>query len=209
MQKVYRATVVLALTLSVILPCRGQTASSARRTVWVPPPAGSLLGGGFTDAGDAPPPSSRPGGTTAFQAEPPPLRTALERLNAKSAAMAGRTPLLPVAVSRQASVSVETLKRQRASTSLTYAELLVANSLAVGSKNSFDTVVAMRAKSRAWGDVARQLHVSLNSLISRAQAAEKSIVATENAGQRRRNENLSDSGAGNFGRGRVGLAPGN
>lgn len=209
MQKAHIEAVVLALTLSAIRPCHAQTASPARRTVWVPAPAGSLLGGGFVDAGDAPAPSSRPGGTTAFQAEPPPLRTALEKLNAKSTAMAGRTALLPAAVSRQTSVPLETLKRQRATTNLTFAELLVANSLAVESKNSFDAVVAMRAKSRAWGDVARQLHISLNTLISRAQAAEKSVALTENASRRRRNENLSDSGAGSFGRGRVGLAPGN
>lgn len=197
----------LLLTFSAITPCLAQSSSSRAGSVWVPPPVGSLLGGGYTDTGKK---QVSPGAptTNAFNAEPAPLKNALASLDAKSDMIINGKSAMVSAVSGQTSVSTTTLKGQRAKTGLSFTELLVANSIAEGSKTSFDSVVAMREKSRAWAEVANRLHVSVNSLTARARAADQAMASVNRANQRTHEQTKDDSGLRNYGRGNIGKPPG-
>jgi hypothetical protein len=57
----------------------------------------------------------------------------------------------------QTKVPVRTLVSQQVDTRLSYGELLIANSLAEGSQKSFKEIIAMRIKTKTWGELAMQL----------------------------------------------------
>jgi hypothetical protein len=86
---------------------------------------------------------------------------------------------VPAAVAWQTETRMRTLIAQQAETGLSYGELLIANSLAAKGKESFDHIVAMRAKSRTWGELAEQLQVDLDLIVTRANAASRRIVAVD------------------------------
>lgn len=98
------------------------------------------------------------------------------------------------AVAWQTKVPVKTLKQQPESTGMTFGELLIANSLAVGSNTSFESVLAMKQKTRRWSDLARQLKINPDSIVGRADAATHSLVLAHSRRERRRDENLRDNG---------------
>src|SRR6266487_3668537 len=106
-------TASLVIAIAIILPCQAQTsAPSKKRTVWVDPRTGSLLGGGYVDAGDRN--DARPTAAAVSAAEKPSFKTALNDLNAQSATVVEGYSLIGPAVSWQTGVSVEILKKQRA-----------------------------------------------------------------------------------------------
>jgi hypothetical protein len=80
---------------------------------------------------------------------------------------------------------IHTLVEQQAQTRLSYGELLIAHLLATKSEKSFAQIVAMRAKTQTWGEVAKQLEVEPDFLVTRADAASTRIRFVEYATRRR------------------------
>lgn len=167
-------------------------APKKRRTVWVDAPTGSLLGRGAVDAGDTDSAAADSGAR--LNAEEPKLRNAVVKLDKQAATVVEGWALIANAVAWQTKVPVKTLKQQHDSTGMTYGELLIANSLAAGSNNSFESVLAMKQKTRRWSDLARQLKINPDSVVARAQAATQSLVLAQSRRERRRDENLRDNG---------------
>ena len=161
-----------------------------KRTVWVPPPLGSHLGGGFVETGEVDNTSAT---NLATSKENKALAEAITQLDAKAKTVVEGWALMSTAVSWQTKVPVDVLKKQRATSGLTYAQLLVANSLATGAGKSFDQVLALRAKTGNWSHLAGKLHISLKSIVARLDAASESITYAEARRKLRREQNLKDS----------------
>ena len=122
------------------------------------------------------------------------LATAVATLDARANTIVEGYALLPTAVSIQTKVPVEVLKKQRSASGLSYGQLLVANSLASGSGKSFDQILALRAKTGSWSQLAANLHINAKSIIGRINAADDSVKYAESRRRLRREENLKDSG---------------
>ena len=122
--------------------------------------------------------------------EDPAFRMAIDSLDAQAGKVMRGVGLVPAAVSLQTKVPLETLVTQQAETGLSYGELLVANSLAVGSNKSFARILAMRAKTLTWAELSLKLRINPNSLIARAQAAFNSINYAQARFDRRRRESV-------------------
>lgn len=190
---------VLALGIGTTL---SQAQTKKKRTVWVDAATGSHLGGGYVDAGDA-----ENSSTSKIAAqENTPLGRAVATLDAKADTIVDGYGLLPTAVSWQTKVPVEVLNRQRTKSGLTYGQLLVANSLASASGKSFEQVLALRAKTRSWNQVAENLRISVKSIIGRLNAADESVKYAEARRRTKREQNLNDSGLSRANR--PGIVPG-
>lgn len=107
--------------------------------------------------------------------EEPAFRNAIDGLDAQAGKVLGGTGLVPAAVSAQTRVPIETLVAQQVETGLSFGELLVADSLAVGSGKSLARILAMRAKTRTWAELSLHLRINPNSLVARAEAAKGEI----------------------------------
>jgi hypothetical protein len=177
---------VLGITLG-----QAQTSTSKNKTVWVPPPVGSHIGGHYEDAGDV---ESKGTSELGKAGEKSDLASAVARLDARANTVVEGHALLPTAVSIQTGVTTAVLTKQRASSGLSYGQLLVANSLASGSGKSFDQILALRAKSQSWSQLATSLHINPKSIIGRINAADDQVRFAESRRRLRREENLKDSG---------------
>ncbi len=181
----------LAVATTIILPCQAQTSVPAKkRTVRVEPPTGSLLGRGAINAGDHG--DGRSSAATVSAAEKPTFRTALGDLDAQSATVVEGWSLIGPAVTSQTGVPLDTLKKQRAATGLSFGELLVANSLASGSGKSFNEIVRMKAKAQTWSQLARQLNINIDSISARLRTASESVKYAESRRRQRRDQNIRD-----------------
>jgi hypothetical protein len=191
MKIVATLTAYLGVAIAIILPCQAQTsAPPTKRTVWVEPPTGSLLGRGAVDAGDRN--DARPTTAAVSAAEKPSFKTALNDLNAQSATVVEGYSLMGPAVSGQTGVSVEILKKQRAATGLSFGELLVANSLASGSGKSFNEIMRIKAKTQGWSQLAKQLNINIDSVTARLRTAGESVKYAESRRRQRRDQNIRD-----------------
>jgi hypothetical protein len=169
---------------------RAQANVSRKKTIYVPPPMGTHLGGGFVDSGGVDNEATSRLGAVYENAN---LRKALTRLDAKATKTVEGWSLIATAVSWQTKVPVELLKKQRAMSGLTYGQLLVANSLASGSGKSFEQVLVLRAKSRNWSQLAEDLRISVKSIVGRLDAAGSSIEYAEYRRKIRREQNLKEA----------------
>jgi len=187
------STIVLALV--IVSPCLAQTASPAprkKKTVYTAPPTGSLLGGGYSDAGDAEP--AQPSRATTLSAsDKPSFRDALTKFNAQSGTIVDGYDLVVPAVKLQTNVPTETLKRQHEVTRLTYGELLVANSLASGSGKKFNDIIALKNKGQSWTQISKQFGINIDSVTTRLTKAEESIRYAQSRKRERRNQNVGDA----------------
>jgi hypothetical protein len=122
--------------------------------------------------------------------EEPAFRRAIDSLDGQSGKVMRGVGLVPAAVSTQTGVSVGTLAAQQAETGLSYGELLVADSLAVGSGNSFARILAMRAQTQTWAELSLKLRINPNSIVARAQAAFNSINYAQARFDRRHRESI-------------------
>ena len=185
----------IALVLGMVSPCVAQTASSAppkKRTVYTAPPTGSLLGGGYSDAGDVEP--KKPSRATTLSAsDKASFRDALAAFDAQSGTIVDGYGLVVPAVKLQTNVPTETLKKQHEVTHLTYGELLVANSLASGSGKKFNDVIALKNKGQSWTQVSKQLGINIDSVTARLTKATESIRYAQSRKRERRNQNVGDA----------------
>ncbi len=189
-------TLLLLTTLGVVLhyPVLSARAEQPKpyknkeAKLWVAPPTGSLLGGGYADSGET---HIR---AKTIAREQPGFRNAIQLLDAQGDVTVAGVGLVPTAVAWQTKVPVRTLVAQQVDTRLSYGELLIANSLAEGSQKSFQEIIAMRIKTKTWGELALQLHINPESIKARAEAASSAISYAEARRNRRREQNLRDSG---------------
>jgi hypothetical protein len=189
-------TLPFLTTIGVILASAGLSAradepkshKNKEATLWVAPPTGSLLGGGYADSGKT---HIR---AKTIAREQPGFRNAIQLLDAQGDVTVAGVGLVPTAVAWQTKVPVRTLVTQQVNTRLSYGELLVANSLAEGSGKSFNEIIAMRTRTKTWGELAGQLHINPDSIKARAEAASSAISYAEARRNRRREQNLRDSG---------------
>ena len=180
----------LAVATTIILPCQAQTSGPAqKRTVWVDPPTGSLLGRGAIKAGDQG--DGRSSAATVSAAEKPTFRKALGDLDAQSATVVEGWALIGPAVTWQTGVPLDTLKKQRAATGLNFSELLVANSLASGSGKRFNEIVWMKAKAQTWSQLAQQLNINIDSISARLRTASESVKYAESRRRQRQEQNVN------------------
>jgi gas vesicle protein len=189
MKIVATLTACMAVVIAIILPCQAQTSAPAtKRTVWVEPPTGSLLGRGVVNAGGND--VARPSAAAISAAEKPSFKTALNDLDAQSATVVEGYSLIGPAVSWQTGVPVETVKKQRAATGLSFGDLLVANSLASGSGKSFNEIMRIKAKTQGWSELAKQLNINIDSVTARLRTAGESLKYADSRRNKRREENI-------------------
>jgi hypothetical protein len=93
--------------------------------------------------------------------------------------------LVPAAVAWLTETHIHTLVEEQAATRLSYGELLIAHLLAAKSDKNFTQIVSMRAKTQTWGELAKQLEVDPNLLVTRADAAASRIRLVDYATRRR------------------------
>jgi hypothetical protein len=137
--------------------------------VWIDAKVGSHLGSGYassylTDIR-----------ARTIEMEDPKLRNAIDSLDGLGMLPVRGFGLVPAAVSWLTETHIHTLVEQQAETRLSYGELLIAHSLAAKSKESFAHIVAMRAKTRTWGELANQLQIDPEFLVTRANVASSRI----------------------------------
>ncbi|MEO5755002.1 MAG: hypothetical protein ABIR38_09875 [Chthoniobacterales bacterium] len=113
------------------------------------------------------------------------LRDALDSLDGLGMVQVRGMGLVPAAVAWQTQTNVRNLVEEQVETDLSYSELLMAHVLAEKSKESFNNIVALRARARTWGEVARQLQVSPEAVVIRSNAAATRIRAAEARTRRR------------------------
>ena len=189
--KLTRAAMIVFLFVGMgTTLARAQTTVPRKRTIYVPPPMGSHLGGGFVDSGEADNEATSRLGAMQENAN---LGKALTRLDAKASKTVEGWSLIATAVSWQTKVPVEVLKKQRSMSGLTYGQLLVANSLASGSGKSFEQILVLRAKSRNWSHLAEDLDISIKSIVGRLDAAGQSIKYAEYRRKIRREQNFKET----------------
>jgi len=181
---------VVALAVVVVSPCVAQT---KKRTVYTAPPTGSLLGGGYSDAGDPEPKNQPSKATTLSGNDNASFRDALMKFDAQSGTIVDGYALVGPAVKLQTGVPIETLQRQHEVTRLTYGELLVANSLANGGGKKFNDIIALKNKGQSWTQISKQLGVNIESVTARLKTASESIRYAQSRKRERRNQNVSDS----------------
>jgi len=141
--------------------------------VWVDAKVGTHLGSGYT--------SSYLTNIHAktMSKEDRHLRTAIDDLDGLGMLPVKGFGLVPAAVSWQTDVPIRKLIEQQTETRLSYGELLVANSLAAKSGETFDQVISQRVRSSTWGDLAKQLNVEPDLLITKANMAAERIRLVE------------------------------
>jgi hypothetical protein len=191
-----KRTFQFSVTLGLIAFCSSPSAQAGQAksqknkesSVWVDPPAGSLIGGGYADSGE-----TRIWAKTIAR-EKPAFRNAIEMLDSQGGVIVRGVGLVPAAVSWQTKVPVRELIQQQANTRLSYGELLIANSLAEGSGKTFNEILALRDKSKSWGELSLKLHINPDSIVQRANAASSSIRYAEARSNRRREQNMKDAG---------------
>jgi hypothetical protein len=193
MKKSIAATIISSLALAFLATAEPQPSPSPakKRTVWVPPPMGSLIGGGFTEAGDTP--GASQAAASNRRSENPSLAKALAELDSQAGTFVQGYSLIAEAVALQTQLPAAKIKAQRSATGMGFGDLLVANSLAKGSGKSFNEILSMKAKSGTWDLLATKLSIDMNSVVARARAAAQSIRYAESRNNRNRDENKRDN----------------
>jgi hypothetical protein len=160
------------LTLAPSFHTQAQSSPSPRHRdleVWIDAKLGSHLGSGYA--------SSYLTNIRArtIEKEAPKLRNAIDALDGLGMRPVKGFGLVPAAVAWLTETHIHTLVEEQAETRLSYGELLIAHLLAAKSEQSFAQIVAMRGKTRTWGELARQLQIDPDFLVARANAASSRI----------------------------------
>ena len=159
------------LTLIPGFSSRAQSRPHPEITMWISAPAGSNIGSGYASTY-----------LTNIRArtigrEDLKLRESIDSLDGLGMVRVRGFGLLPAAVAWQSNTSIHELIAEQAETHLSYGELLMAHALAAESNYDLQEVVAMRTHTQTWGQLAEQLHVNPDLIISRANTASDRIRA--------------------------------
>jgi uncharacterized protein YerC len=129
-------------------------------TVFVPPPVGSLLGGGSVRV-----PKRAVTGTDETA-----LLTHIRRLNAAAGAKEER-PYVVAAVSKATGVSARELQAQQDVLRLRFGELCAINAIARGNSKKVGEIAALKSKGKTWTDLAKSNGVNIATVVQMARNA--------------------------------------
>ncbi len=136
-------------------------------TVWVPPPVGSMLGGG----------SVRVPKKTITGTDENALLGNIRHLNAAAGTRAER-PFVVSAISRVTGVTERELQAQQDILQLRFGELCAINTIAGGNSNKVREIASLRSKGRSWTELARANGLSIATVVKTAQNANELTVAS-------------------------------
>lgn len=164
-------------------------------TVFVPPPVGSLLGGG----------SVRVAKKNITGTDEKALLGNIRRLNA-AAGTAAERPFVVAAVSRATGVTERQLQAQQDLLQLRFGDLCAINAIARGNSSKVQEIASLKSKGRSWTDLAQANGVSVATVVKVAQNAnELTVNSYTNAAERAKGgqQKLKD-----FGRPQPNVPPG-
>lgn len=144
-------------------------------TIFVPPPVGSMLGGGSVRV-----PKKYAGNDEKA------LAGHIRSLNAAAGSQAER-PFVVSAVARATGVSAQALQAQQDSLRLRFGELCAINAIAHGNTNKVREIAGLRSQGRSWTDVAKANGLSVASVVQVTRNASDLTVSTfSNSADRRK-----------------------
>ncbi len=144
-------------------------------TVFVPPPVGSLLGGGSVRV------AKNYSGTDERS-----LVGNIRRLNAAAGTPVER-PYVVRAIARVTGVSELELQSQQDLLRLRFGELCAINAIARGNRGKVQEIATLRAKGRSWAELARSNGLSIASVAQITRNAnELTITSYTNSAERRK-----------------------
>jgi hypothetical protein len=170
------ATIVGGLALISSLHAEGISRRLIKHpelTVWVSSQTGSHIGSGYASTYLT---NIRP---RTIANEDSQVRDAIKSLDDLGMLSVRGFGLLPAAVAWKTQQPMRTIILQQAETGLSYGELLMVNCLASKSNQSFDQVIALRAKSHTWGEVAQQLGLHSDCIVASAKSTAERIRAVD------------------------------
>ncbi|MEO8440225.1 MAG: hypothetical protein ABI540_08390 [Spartobacteria bacterium] len=129
-------------------------------TIFIPPPVGSLLGGGSVRVA-----KHKISGT-----DEKALVGNINRLNA-AAGTAVELPYVVAAISRVTGVPQRELRAQQDVLRLRFGELCAINAIARGDSNKVQEIATLRVKGRSWTELAQSNGVSIGTVVKMAQNA--------------------------------------
>jgi hypothetical protein len=129
-------------------------------TIFVPPPVGSLLGGGSVRV----PKKSISGSDEAA------LLGHIRRLNAAAGTQVERAYVV-AAVSRATGVSERELQAQQDVLRLRFGELCAINAIARGNSNKVGEIASLKSKGKTWTDLAKSNGVNIATVVQTARNA--------------------------------------
>ena len=143
-------------------------------TVWVPPPTGSLLGGGYVRV---------PKKNIASNDEPA-LLQAIRKLNAAAGTKTER-PFVVSAVARSTGVSERELQAQQDLLQLRFGELCAINAIARGDSNKVQEIATMKSRGKTWTQVANANGVTIATVAQMAKnASDLTVNSYTNSAER-------------------------
>lgn len=163
-------------------------------TIFVPPPVGSMLGGG----------SVRVAKNYSGNDEKALLGN-IRRLNA-AAGTRDERPFVVSAVSRVTGVSERELQAQQDRLQLRFGDLCAINAIARGNTNKVQEIASLKSRGRSWTDLARANGLSIATVVQMARNADElTINSYSNSAERTKGSQrkLQDAGV------RYGRIPGN
>ncbi len=113
------------------------------RTVWVPPPVGSLLGGGYVRVASDIGSNDEPG-----------LVSAINALNAAAGSKQER-PFVVSAVARVSGLSERQVQTQQDQMQVRFGELLAFNTIARNHESKVRELANLKAKGKSWSELAQ------------------------------------------------------
>ncbi len=170
MKLITRMVTIAGVSILIAGLARGEQAAPHHEiTMWVASPTGSHLGAGYASTY-----------LTNIRAktigrEDPKLREAINSLDGLGMLRVKGLGLLPAAVAWQSNASIDEVVEQQAETRLSYAELLMAHTLAAETNHDFNDIIAMRVHTDTWGGLMTQLGVDPGTIILRAHTASDRI----------------------------------
>jgi uncharacterized protein YerC len=142
-------------------------------TVFVPPPVGSLLGGGSVRVAK-----------NYSGSDEKALLGNIRRLNA-AAGTAAERPFVVNAVSRATGVSERELQAQQDVLQMRFGELCAINAIARGNSNKVQEIATLKSRGRSWTDLARANGLSIGTVTQVARNAnELTINSYSNSAER-------------------------
>ena len=170
MKRVTRIAVIAGVSMLIAGFARSEQSAPHREiTMWVSATTGSHVGAGYASTY-----------LTNIRAktigrEESRLREAINSLDGLGMLRVRGLGLVPAAVAWQSNTSINQVVTEQAETRLSYAELLMAHTLAGETNHDFNEIIAMRTRTDTWGDLMTELGVDPDVIILRANTASDRI----------------------------------
>jgi hypothetical protein len=133
--------------------------TGTERTIWVAPPVGSLLGGGFVRVANDVGGDDEPG-----------LISAINTLNAAAGSKQER-PFVVSAVARVSGLSEQKVQAQQDQMQLRFGELLAFNTIARNQEFKVRELASLKATGKTWTDLARANAIRIATVVQTVRRA--------------------------------------